>query len=252
VRCTEGILWRDAPRGPRGCVREITLDRTRRTSRSQSDRVVVVDSDARDRALLAAYRAGDRGALEALLEGHRARLYAVCVRMVNCPDAASDLTQETMVKILQGLDDFAGRSRLSTWMIRVAMNVCLTHRRRERLRDHLSIDLPACGEGGALASCEEGLSGVSIVRTRACGRELCPHECAEGRELRQRMYSCIGELAVSARSILILRDVCGMDYDRIAELLGIPKGTVKSRLFRARRSLRRRIESPGSRSDPLL
>lgn len=200
--------------------------------------------DARDRALLAAHRAGDRGALSDLLESYQDRLFSICMRMVNCPETSADLTQEAMVKIIQGIDAFAGRSKLSTWMIRVTMNVCLTHRRRMRLRNHLSIELPTGGSGGDAGGDGDG-SALTIGDSLPCERETGSFEAVASRETRSRLYRAMERLEANARAILILRDVQGLDYGQIADVLDVPTGTVKSRLFRARAALRDAIERTG-------
>jgi RNA polymerase sigma-70 factor (ECF subfamily) len=230
-------------------VRENTLTPTTRTTReapassgppqtqAHASRGNHSFDDARDRALLAAHRAGDRGALSDLLESYQDRLFSICMRMVNCPETSADLTQEAMVKIIQGIDAFAGRSKLSTWIIRVTMNVCLTHRRRMRLRNHLSIELPMGARGG-----ETDGSALTIGDSLPCEKETGSFEAVASRETRSRLYRAMERLEANARAILILRDVQGLDYGQIAEVLDVPTGTVKSRLFRARASLRDAIE----------
>ena len=198
-------------------------------------------ADARDLALLSAHRAGDPTALSELLESYQDRLFSVCMRMVNSPDTAADLTQEAMVKVIQGLDAFAGRSKLSTWMIRVTMNVCLTHRRRMRLRNHLSIDLPSAGMHGDEAG------AATIASTLISDQEIDAEETLESRESRHRLYRAMDAMDPHQRAILILRDVQDLDYKQIAEILEIPQGTVKSRLFRARAALREHIERIASK-----
>ncbi len=197
-------------------------------------------ADARDLALLSAHRAGDPTALAELLESYQGRLFSVCLRMVNSPDTAADLTQEAMVKIIQGIDAFAGRSKLSTWMIRVTMNVCLTHRRRMRLRNHVSIDLPPAGFS------RDEAGSTTIASSLICENEPDARGSLESRESRQRLYRAMDALEPHQRAILILRDVQDLDYRQIAEILEIPQGTVKSRLFRARTALRNQIERIGS------
>ena len=196
-------------------------------------------ADAKDRALLAAHRAGDATALPELLESYQDRLFSVCMRMVNCPERAADLTQESMVKIIMGIDAFAGRSKLSTWIFRVTMNVCLTHRRRQRLRNHLSIDLPSGRANGG----NEG--GASIAANLTSPDDVSCEETLEARESRRRLYKAMDRLEPDARAILILRDVQELDYKQISEILEVPQGTVKSRLFRARAALRDQIERLG-------
>ncbi|CAE7785971.1 bamA, partial [Symbiodinium necroappetens] len=209
-------------------------------------------ADARDRALLAAHRGGDATALPELLSSYQDRLFSVCMRMVNDPETAADLTQEAMVKVIQGIEAFAGRSKLSTWMIRVTMNVCLTHRRRMRLRNHLSIDVPV---GRA-----SGEAPTTMASTLVSEQEASAEESAFSRETRHRLYRAMEKLEPGQRAILILRDVQDLDYRQISEILEIPQGTVKSRLFRdlldlveGRLPLERYQElEPALRADPDL
>jgi len=104
------------------------------------------DPDAGNAEELALVRAIQRdgpsnmGAWSSLLTGYQDRLYAVCLRMVSNPHAAADLTQDSMVKIIQGLSGYDGRSKLSTWMIRITMNTCLSYLRSQKLRQHVSLD----------------------------------------------------------------------------------------------------------------
>ena len=95
-------------------------------------------SESADLALVRLIQAdsSNSAAWGALLEKYQDRLYAVCLRMVSTPDAAADLTQDAMVKIIQGLSSYDARSKLSTWMIRVTMNTCLSYLRSQRLRLH--------------------------------------------------------------------------------------------------------------------
>ena len=191
--------------------------------------------EAEDQALVEAIRRGEQEAWTTLLTRYQDRLFGVCLRMVGDRDLAADLTQEAMVKIIQGLDTYDGRSRLSTWLIRVTMNVCLSRMRSERLRRHASLDTAPDGPGsfpGAPSSVEPtGHSGV------------------ERREQRQQLADALLSVNADHRSILILRDVRGLDYEQIGEALGIAVGTVKSRLFRARLALRRVLEREQDSSD---
>ncbi|MCH8211076.1 MAG: sigma-70 family RNA polymerase sigma factor [Planctomycetes bacterium] len=93
----------------------------------------------RELQLLEAYRRGDPEAIGELLNVYQHRIYSVCYRMVRHEHDARDLAQEAMVKVLQGLDSYDGRSKLSTWIIRVTMNCCLSHLRRQKIRKHSSL-----------------------------------------------------------------------------------------------------------------
>ena len=173
--------------------------------------------------LLEAHRGGDPDALGRLLSAYQHRIYAICCRMVRDQQDARELAQEAILKVLQGLETYDARSRLSTWMIRVTINCCLSHLRRQRLRRHASLDGPrppepvASGEPGPAARVQQG-------------------------ELRAALAAALHALDPDTRAVLVLRDLQELEYHRIAEVLEVPVGTVKSRLFRARLALRAAVE----------
>lgn len=189
-----------------------------------------------DEQLLVAIRAGDRAALAALLYRYQERLFGLCVRMMNSHEAAVDLTQDCLVKIIRGLHTFDGKAQLSTWITRVAMNVCLSKLRSEKYRRHASLDTPL--SGGTTES-EPPSSWAAVLPSREPG----PDSSVYTAEDRQRLLQALALLDPEARAIILLRDSHGLEYDQIAEVLGIALGTVKSRLFRARSALRELIES---------
>lgn len=197
----------------------------------------LTDAEARELALVHAHLAGDPSALAELLESYQDRLYAVCLRMIGNQELARDLTQDAMVKIIQGLDRFSGRSKLSTWMIRVTMNVCLTELRRLKLRRHASLDEPIRGRS-------HRASGDATTHAAALpsGEPDAPSSVQRGETL-DRLSEALGLIGHDQRALLILRDMQSLDYRQIAELLDVPVGTVKSRLFRARAALREQVEA---------
>lgn len=214
--------------------------------------------EARDHALIAAIRAGgpaDRRAWAELVERHQNRLFAICVRMVGDRDTASDLTQDTFVKIIQGLETYDGRAKLSTWMIRVAMNVCLSHLRAQKLRRHASLDaegvMNSLLRGSRSLEKDRAASASATPPSPRSGawesgssnlREQSPTSSVEQGALRRVVAKALSSLDPEQRAILILRDVQGLEYEQIAAALEVPGGTVKSRLFRARLALREAIE----------
>ena len=195
--------------------------------------------DQIDRRIVQQIRAagiGERAAWSELLTRYQDRLYAICYRMVAHPETAADLTQDAFVKILQGLDTWDGRSKLSTWMFRVTMNLCLTHLRAAKLRAHASLD-------AAIApSLVRGMDGDNVRNkigsSAADRRELSPDEGVQLRQRRELISAALSDLEPDQRAIIVLRDIQGLDYDQIAHTLEIAVGTVKSRLFRARLALR--------------
>lgn len=161
--------------------------------------------------------------------------------MVGDRDMAADLTQDSMVRIIEGLNTYDGRSKLSTWMIRVTMNVCLSKMRSEKLRRHASLDAaPESGGGGGRG--RETRSAADRVADFQ-EREQTPVSSVQRDELRRMVAAALLRVAPEQRAILVLRDSRDLDYEQIAEVLGVPVGTVKSRLFRAREALREALES---------
>jgi RNA polymerase sigma-70 factor, ECF subfamily len=188
-------------------------------------------TDAQERLLVDAIRAGDADAWSELLVSYQDRLYAVCYRMVNDREMAADLTHDAMIKVIEGLDKYDGRSKLSTWIIRITMNVCLSKLRSEKYRRHASLD--------AISAANPGSDPIGVKREKG---EPAGLSGVQLREQHQFLSQALAAIEPDHRAILILRDMQGLDYDRIAEALEIRLGTVKSRIFRARASLRQAFE----------
>lgn len=194
------------------------------------------DGGREDAALVARIQAAGRGgtgderaAWAQLVERYQHRLYAVCLRMVGKRDAA-DVCQSALVKIIQGLAGFDSRSQFSTWALRVTMNVCLSHIRSRKLREHARLDDSGSGR---------------MQRPGAPIREhLGPSGVQQG-DSSPRLQAALDRLDSEQRALLVLRDVRGLDYSQLAQVMGVAEGTIKSRLFRAREALRQELEREG-------
>lgn len=195
---------------------------------------------ADEQALIDRVQGGDRAALSELLRGHQRRLYNVCYRMVSHADDAAELTQDVMVKVVEKIGDFRGDARLTTWMTRIAMNVSISHLRKRKLRQTVSLSLTA-GPG----SCGETSAGASLGDRLPETREPGPAGSVQQGEMLDRLQSAIAALEDDQRAVLVLRDIEELDYHQIARTLDLPVGTVKSRLFRARLALRELMNGPG-------
>jgi len=171
---------------------------------------------------LARAQRGDAAALTALVETYGARVHALVSRMlVGRPRALSeDLCQDALVKVIQGLPRFdpRGPARLSTWILTVATRTCIDHLRRERTRHE-----ELCPQAEVLQppSRDGGLEGA-----------------VQRRQLARRVERAMSALPEEQRAVLVLRAYHDLDYQEIAQALGIEVGTVKSRLGRARLALR--------------
>ena len=179
-----------------------------------------------DDALALSARAGDRDALEHLLHDHADRIHAVCRRIVGNPDDALDATQEAMIAVARGITRFDGNSRISTWIYRVATNAALDELRRQRRR-------PVPAEADV----------TSDPRSDA----------TPAVDARLDVDAALATLPEDFRVAVVLRDLCDLDYAEIADALGIPPGTVRSRIARGRALLARRLgaaERDGNQPGP--
>ena len=178
-----------------------------------------------DDELAAAAKAGDRDALESLLRRHHDRLYALARRLVGNPDDALDATQDALLAISRGLHRFDGRSSFGTWAYRVATNACFDELRRRRRRPEPT---------------EEEATGVSAPTADVV---------AEGAARRLDVDAALATLPDEFRAPVVLRDLCGLDYAEIAEVLELRPGTVRSRIARGRAALAAQLgEDEGNHS----
>jgi RNA polymerase sigma-70 factor (ECF subfamily) len=212
----------------------------------------------RELQLLEIHRKGGPASYDAvseLIQAYQRRVYSICYRMVRHADDAADLTQDVLIKMIESLGSYNGQSKLSTWVIRVTMNCCLSHLRKQKLRDHKSIDSTALYEGAggrpggpsARGGPDYGSSGL---RTPAGEVKLhgepSPAQGVEQAHRRAAVLDALNSLDPDTRALLVLRDVQELDYQQLADVLEVPVGTVKSRLFRARAALRQALEAkPG-------
>ncbi|MEM7227316.1 MAG: sigma-70 family RNA polymerase sigma factor [Planctomycetota bacterium] len=196
-------------------------------------RVEDVLTPERELELLNAHKSGDAQALATLLRSYQRRLYSVCYRMLRNPEEAADLTQDTLVRVIERIGDFDGRARLSTWVIRIAINGCLTHLRKEKIRQHASLEAPVTADGARLSD---------LI---ASAQEHSAADRVEHDDRRRVLLRALRRLEPEERAVLVLRDLQGLDYQQIGEVFEVPLGTVKSRLFRARAALRQAAEAEG-------
>jgi RNA polymerase sigma-70 factor (ECF subfamily) len=180
---------------------------------------------------------GDHEAFRVLVERYQGRAYRLALRVMRDEEQAKDVVQEAFLKAYRSLDRFEGRSSFYTWFYRVVMNLCLDQKRRQPPGRQVEWD-----EGHALETpVGTGLDAVDATHQRAAG----PAGELERSELRAVLQSAIEELPDDARRTLLLREVDGLSYSEISKVLGIPKGTVMSRLHHARRRVRVLLEEKG-------
>jgi RNA polymerase sigma-70 factor (ECF subfamily) len=186
----------------------------------------VSDEDPTDERLLAAARAGDRQALEALLERHESQVYRFGMKMCGDPEDAKDVLQDTLLAMARGVREFRGASSISTWLYTIARSHCIKKRRRSKFApaEERSLDTDVTIEAKGLA---------------APGDE--PEEAIAGKQVERALERAIASLDPMYREVLLLRDVEGLTAPEVAEVLGVSVQAVKSRLHRARLTVRERV-----------
>ncbi len=199
-----------------------------------------------DASLVQRAQSGDRAAMDQLLRNHYDRVYAVCRRITGHDADAADAAQEALIAIVRSLDRFDGRSSVSTWIYRIATNASLDELRRRRRRPVASLDDPsgrgADGEHSRHGDHRGGGASSAQADPRAAAR-------VESVADRLELDAALAGLADDFRLPVILRDVGDLDYAEIADTLGIPIGTVKSRIARGRANLAQMLQTR-NHSDP--
>jgi len=174
---------------------------------------------------LEALRTGDRAEFARLMEAYSGVIYRLGLKMLDDPQDAEDVLQETFIKAFRNLKNFDGRSSLSTWLYRIATNEALMLIRK-RKNVPLSIDEPLEGE----AEIEEPIQ----IMDWCC----MPEEEMMSSEARKYMDQAIEQLSPSLRAVFVLRDIEGLSTEETSSVLNLSEAAVKTRLSRARLRLR--------------
>ena len=176
---------------------------------------------------------GDEESFAALVEQNQGRIYNLALRMTGNPDDALELSQEAFLNAWKGLGKFQGDSSFATWLYRLTSNVCIDFLRREKRRSALSMTI--CLDD------EEEARQAELPDER-----FSPHVEAERRERQETLRAGLSTLSAEHRRVLILRELEGLSYGEIAQVLGLEEGTVKSRIARARLALRNYLKKQGN------
>jgi RNA polymerase sigma-70 factor (ECF subfamily) len=185
---------------------------------------------------------GDADAFRKLVEANQGRLFAVALGMLKDRDEAMDAVQDAFIKAHGKLQTFEGNSAFSTWLHRICVNLCIDRQRARARRRTVNLE----------DAREADLSGDNIyggdeISTKVRGQN--PLQNATNKELGGEIQQAIALLSEEHRQVLLLREVEGMSYEEIAEVLEIPKGTIMSRLFHARRNMQRHLRPFLGRTD---
>jgi RNA polymerase sigma-70 factor (ECF subfamily) len=196
----------------------------------------VISLSFSDTSLIERCRRNDIAAFNEIVIRYKNKIYNYIYRMVGSAEDAEDLTQEVFVKMYVAIDSFRNQSSLNTWLYRIAGNLCIdAHRKRSR-RD--------AGFGGSVSSLDVPL--VSESGDEGPGREVPdstfePAKLLAQSEMDSYIQSALSKLPEKMRTVVVLHDIEGLQYEEIADVVGCPLGTVKSRLFNARALLREHL-----------
>jgi RNA polymerase sigma-70 factor, ECF subfamily len=185
-----------------------------------------------DRALIAKAQAGDTVAFRSLVERHQRRAFAIALALVRDENDARELVQDAFLRVFKGLGSFQGGSSFFTWLYRIITN--------------LSIDLirkPGRQGGGDLddkrLEAEDAQEPDFALLSRIDGAD--PQEVVRRREIAARLQVALDALPSYHRGVIVMREIEGLSYEEMAQVMGVSKGTIMSRLFHARQKLQRAL-----------
>ena len=190
-----------------------------------------------DKDLVASAQAGSKEAFRVLVERYQNRAFSIALDIVRSKEDAEDVIQESFVKAYLSLKDFRGNSSFYTWFYRIVYNMAIDFRRRVGRR------------GGQHAEFDESLTVSSEMPSADM---VTPQESVLRKEEFRAVGAALNEISEEHRAVIMLREVDGLSYDEIADVVGVTKGTVMSRLHYARKKLQKVLSefSPkGTRSD---
>lgn len=180
-------------------------------------------------ALIKKIKSGDKHAFSELVLQYEKRAFNFAYRILKDAHLAEDATQEAFLRVFSKIDTFMGNSSFSTWFYTILNNICLDYlRKKSRQPDALSIPQTSADDEEYELQIEDKSAG--------------PHEVLQKKDAAALLEKAIGLLSLEHRSVVILRDIEGREYEEIARILNISLGTVKSRLSRARLALRKILE----------
>lgn len=188
-----------------------------------------MDALSAEAILISRCRESDTAAFDLIIQQYGDRVYNYAQRMVSHPQDAEDIAQEVFIRAFTNIAQFDGRSQLSTWLFRIATNLCIDYHRRKKRR------IAAV----SLTSEEEDHEGEEISVPDESANAL---DQVLSRELQQVVERAVESLSPKLKPVLLLYDMEGMAYDEISKALNLPLGTVKSRLFLARNQVKQAVE----------
>ena len=192
-----------------------------------------------DDELIERYQKGDEGAFTLLVRRHQQPLINFIARFINDRDNAEDLAQETFIRMFKAAHRYKpGRAHFKTWMYHIAKNLCKNEIRNRERRDKYRVDNVVNSGSERHNDTEE----IDLIANAPANPAFQPEVELERKELRNALQKAIAELPEQYRLPLVLRDLQGLSYDEISEVLELRSGTTKSRINRARLMLKDKLK----------
>ncbi len=191
-------------------------------------------SSEQEALLIARLKERDERAFATIVREYQQSIYRVILRMLGSPSDAEEIAQEVFVTVFKSIDSFRGDCKFSTWLYRIAIN-----HSKNRIKYLGRRNYHRASQYDEIADREKGTETGGVFLQAQIHR---PDQIAEGRQLEGLLSIAIASLDEDHRSLIILRDVENLTYEEIMQITGLPEGTVKSRLHRARTGLREALE----------
>ena len=185
-------------------------------------------TDLKERDLIRRAKQGDMLAFEELILQHEKIVYNVALRMMNHSEDARDISQEVFLKAYRNLANFDERSAFSTWLYRITHNTCIDEMRKRKGKQSYSLEEELENEDGSM-------------QRQIADEGDTPEESLLREEQKSEILQALDTLSEEHKAAIILRDVKGLSYEEISEILELSLGTVKSRISRARNQLKTEI-----------
>lgn len=182
-----------------------------------------------DEALMVGFRDGETRAFDVLVVRHRRGLFNFLLRSVQNRSRAEEMLQEVFLRVVRSKERYEQTAKFTTWVYTIARNLCVDESRRAKFRRTVSLDAPRCGAGG-----DEGPAMLESV----AADQVATDDAAAAPQIRGRIAHAIDQLPDDQREVFLMRQVSGLSFKEIGEIVGAPENTVKSRMRYALDKLR--------------
>ena len=190
-----------------------------------------MSTDDADEDLMVQYQRGEVRAFEVLLTRHRKPVYNFILRFVGDKETAEDLLQEAFMRVIKGAEAYKRQAKFTTWLYTIARNLCVDQTRRRKHRKHASLDAPidVSDDSGTL---------LDVIPSN----EMASDRKSGNKQLHQTMQRAIEALSEEQREVFLMREFLDMPFKQIADVVGVPENTVKSRMRYALEKLRLELD----------